>query len=604
MSKALAKILQKRFCTFVCVFLSAFAVSAQAADSNLLRVAFGRFLSTKDPGSSLETLPAFFVDQRSVTQFQLVGADQTKRMVLEKFRRSENSASNSVDTSSAAMLQFGRSVGADLLITGLIIPYPHPRESMIWIKAVDVRTGIVRDAGLISECITNSQVTFNRVTEFVSKASHAPPRHELVALGPIIDLNPRTNRSAFPRHVQLLLEKVCYENGLGIVWQDAAAQGQDKAAQPKWFVDGTYELTANNLLAVNLSLHKSGFKPQNERFMAPSAPGPQLEEMLVAVFKQGLARTDWTPAAAADPDPGGRWVTPLAGQVIIARSKKHGEDSANKKRDEDSAKLTLEHLKQLESAVRSNPNDLKSKVALAQIIIFRSDADTERAIKMLDEAMASGDKEVVAAAKLAMENAKPPPPAVQPQPNPAPVAQPAAAEETVDSEEEKRNQFLQQNFAKFVPVKFQKGDGTNAVIQRLKTRENRFEYDGMYYSGFRFTLPDLNGVFAWIWILDNTEAQKGFWPEDSVWYIVPEKGRMKGFRNFNKWPVSDHKDLQRQFPYTPTFFHQTLHSSQFSSGKTYAIWFAYKEVDFPDIAFAMTIDTPRGREQFGSLPIH
>jgi hypothetical protein len=38
-------------------------------------------------------------------------------------------------------------------------------------------------------------------------------------------------------------------------------------------------------------------------------------------------------------------------------------------------------------------------------------------------------------------------------------------------------------------------------------------------------------------------------------------------------------------------------------GQTYAIWFSFKEKDMPDIAFAMTIKSNRGTNEFGALPL-
>jgi hypothetical protein len=38
-------------------------------------------------------------------------------------------------------------------------------------------------------------------------------------------------------------------------------------------------------------------------------------------------------------------------------------------------------------------------------------------------------------------------------------------------------------------------------------------------------------------------------------------------------------------------------------GKTYGIWFVVQEKNYPDIAFAMTIKSNRGTNEFGVLPL-
>jgi hypothetical protein len=39
------------------------------------------------------------------------------------------------------------------------------------------------------------------------------------------------------------------------------------------------------------------------------------------------------------------------------------------------------------------------------------------------------------------------------------------------------------------------------------------------------------------------------------------------------------------------------------AGKTYGIWFGFHEKNMPDIAFAMTITSKRGSDEFGALPL-
>jgi hypothetical protein len=44
--------------------------------------------------------------------------------------------------------------------------------------------------------------------------------------------------------------------------------------------------------------------------------------------------------------------------------------------------------------------------------------------------------------------------------------------------------------------------------------------------------------------------------------------------------------------------------NQLKAGETYGVWFCFHEANMPDIAFAMTIKSKRGTNEFGALPLH
>ena len=183
----------------------------------------------------------------------------------------------------------------------------------------------------------------------------------------------------------------------------------------------------------------------------------------------------------------------------------------------------------------------------------------------------------------------------------------AASQETATNEQavvEKRIEFLQHNFSKFVPVQFRKGTNSEAVIQLLPVRTNIFEYDGAYYCGFKFTVPEwLDGDFEWLYLLAKNETNKDFTTVTLSWFIIPETGRSQGFQYFQFFSLSSYPRLKVQFPYTQQVMRQDLDQDRLIPGKTYGIWFGFKEHDLPDIAFAMTISSERGAKDFGVLPL-
>ena len=75
-----------------------------------------------------------------------------------------------------------------------------------------------------------------------------------------------------------------------------------------------------------------------------------------------------------------------------------------------------------------------------------------------------------------------------------------------------RDEFLQHNFSKFVPVDFQKEPGGGALIQHLQVDRNLFMFGASFYCGFKFTMPSwLDGDFRWM----NLLAKTGFFERHS-----------------------------------------------------------------------------------------
>lgn len=169
--------------------------------------------------------------------------------------------------------------------------------------------------------------------------------------------------------------------------------------------------------------------------------------------------------------------------------------------------------------------------------------------------------------------------------------------------EDWRLDFLQKNFAKFVPVQFQKDANGDAVLQRLHVTENMFAFKGTYFFGFKFTVPQwLDGDFEWMYALAKTEVEKNITSNDR-WGIIPENGKLYGFEGLVHDIIDEHPQLKRQLPYSHTLTIQNLAMNRLEPGKTYGIWFAVREENHPDIVFAMTIKSDRGTNEFGMLPL-
>jgi hypothetical protein len=113
----------------------------------------------------------------------------------------------------------------------------------------------------------------------------------------------------------------------------------------------------------------------------------------------------------------------------------------------------------------------------------------------------------------------------------------------------------------------------------------------------------IDGDFEWMYVLAKTEANKDFSTSTLSWNIIPKSGRSEGFDDYWSGGFSGYIFLKAEFQYTHILITQNLDKDRLKPGQTYAIWFSFKEKDMPDIAFAMTIKSNRGTNEFGVLPL-
>ncbi|HEX5397865.1 MAG TPA: hypothetical protein VFY06_02320, partial [Verrucomicrobiae bacterium] len=166
-----------------------------------------------------------------------------------------------------------------------------------------------------------------------------------------------------------------------------------------------------------------------------------------------------------------------------------------------------------------------------------------------------------------------------------------------------KEKFFRSQLARLVPFQFQKDTNDAARIQLLSVHTNMVERGGMYYCGFKFTLPAwADGNLKLMYIMAKTEAEKDY-SAYMVSQIISENGPSPGSYGYLRENLASYPQLKAQFPYTGKLTTQTFDTTRLEPGKTYGIWFEFNKPDLPDIAFAMTIDSPRGTNEFGALPL-
>jgi hypothetical protein len=167
----------------------------------------------------------------------------------------------------------------------------------------------------------------------------------------------------------------------------------------------------------------------------------------------------------------------------------------------------------------------------------------------------------------------------------------------------RRDAFLRQNFTNFALVQFlPPTNETETVLQRFKVNDHLIgEFEGVYWSGIRFTVPNwTDGDFEWMFLHDHNAATRR---SDYQWYILPERGQMRGFTNFTRMYLTNYAGLKARFPGSTRAHVQRLGRQEFKPAETYAIWWAHANRVVADIVFGLTIDSERGHKEFGALPL-
>ena len=101
----------------------------------------------------------------------------------------------------------------------------------------------------------------------------------------------------------------------------------------------------------------------------------------------------------------------------------------------------------------------------------------------------------------------------------------------------------------------------------------------------------------------KTEAEKDFVSYSTSWYILPESGHNWGWGSLRNDKVKNYPQLQQQFPYTGSLLIQEVTKEHLRQGVTYAIWFEFREKSYPDVDFALAIDSEQGKDKIGALPL-
>ncbi len=605
------------------------STSVIGAEPKPLRLAIGPFFAPATDESLREVahqIPDLLIVELSQhSQFQLVEREKVAGIWQEL-----NLKANGL-TSSQKVSDLGKILSCDWLVTGALVV--SGTQTQVWTKIIDIKSSVIIQVKDLPFEANNLSAALTNIAGFVAEASSCPQAQRFVTLGRFTDLSSFGGRPDWSRRVAALIEQDCRSNGVGLVEREAIGPifeefQFDQAnltgsptnrikLQPAFLiVDGACSWVDSASVSVSLRIQRLGGTEQTLSFT--NREGPELEASVLRIIRTALTRTKEN------------LVGPMNLQeanIHTARGTRSAENNdalspshhfastlswTNSERQQqflDNRRATLESF---QKAIVLDPNNAQAKLMLGYGLLNDEDpAQRQRGKDLLREAAESKDPTVAQHAKVLLTNAdkyfQPPsfhtvPPiiaAAPPRSEPNPVEPPPA-----DPEIEKRDEFLQANFSRFVPLPFQPATNSQTVIQYLHTKENLIELKGEYYCGFQFTIPEwFDGHCSWMYLLATTETNGDRKISGPSWYIIPKTGHMTGFEFLNTRNVAQYPHLKERFPNTHDVTIQGLLKDRLAPGKTYAIWFSFETRELPDIAIAITIRSPRGEREFGKLPL-
>jgi hypothetical protein len=167
--------------------------------------------------------------------------------------------------------------------------------------------------------------------------------------------------------------------------------------------------------------------------------------------------------------------------------------------------------------------------------------------------------------------------------------------------------FLLINFTNFARVSFlPPTNKTETVVQTfkvsdLKVNDHAIGAQGaMAYAGVRFTLPDwLDGDLKLNFFHFNPEAQRRR-HVGMASGMFAERGKGLPYQLLRIDPDNTQAFWQR-YPSTYRVYALTAAHTNLQAGQSYGLYIVHFEPPPPDLAFALTIDSERGRKEFGSV---
>jgi hypothetical protein len=166
--------------------------------------------------------------------------------------------------------------------------------------------------------------------------------------------------------------------------------------------------------------------------------------------------------------------------------------------------------------------------------------------------------------------------------------------------------FLQPKSTQFPAVGFKAPTNANeAVFQRLAVNQHIVgEREGVYYTGVRFTVPrwldgPLELAFLHLYQPEDLPRRFGF-----SWNVIAQQGAGGTVNNNDDVRLTDLPEWRARFPNSDKIHSSIVPRENLKPGDSYILWWSHTQPAVPDISFALSILSERGRQEFGAIQLH
>ena len=287
------------------VALALFAVNVSEAQTNSVRLAVVPFFAPPGNGDIQQIAASapdlLMVELSHDNRFQLVEREKVNAIW------GELNLAESGFVSAETIEKFGRILSCDWLVSGSVVQ--TETSTQIWVKVIDVQSGVVLDLQEFPYGATNFSATISAISDFVAQINPRSQPRQFIALGNFADMSISSTRADLSHRLPTLIEKHFLAAGFGVVEREAVASifsefqlewagliedstNRVKLKPAFWIMDGEckWVYDTQDKISVAMRVKKVGGGEQIFRFTKP--PGDELDKAVLEAVQSALANTN------------------------------------------------------------------------------------------------------------------------------------------------------------------------------------------------------------------------------------------------------------------------------------------------------------------------
>ena len=383
------------------------AIGVNGAQTNLVRLAVIPF-SAPPQNDALQKaareLPDILtVELSNENRFQLVERDKVNAIWSEMHLAEDGFVS--ADTAA----RLGHILSCDWLAGGSLVQVG--RNTQIWIKVIDVHSGVVLDLNTFPYSATNLSAAVSAIPPFLAQVDPRSQPRQFIALGRFADQSLSSSRADWSQRLPSMIEKHFIAAGYGVVEREAIAPifsefqfesagltgdytNRVKLKPAFWIVDGGYKwmFDTQEKLSIALRVQRVGSPVQIFRFEEPIG---DVENAVVDSVQCAL-----TNATATNPERAPATESTAEADTAMKYAAGHDEFAGG-----NVATVRNDALNKLKQAVLLDSKNMRAQYMLGMALFESLDPEEVRQGKqILEDVTASKDSKYAAMAKNLLDD--------------------------------------------------------------------------------------------------------------------------------------------------------------------------------------------------------